>query len=1102
MLRSNNNKRRKVNYQKWNHSKFEFSPHKIKKVRQSSWKALSKDLWKERWKLSAINTGIAQNGGTYLVFDKGKFNHLYYANYEFRKINRKKRRKITITGPLSNKGTIRKQKQILILLNSLEVGYIHRMDKRKREEVENSSQKESQYVEEDEMDTGNEEEQISNPNSSLDIFQDDKYWEMVHQMTKQISLLETEYIPVDRIVEYLSKPGEIVADTTTINADISRQRANQTKQTAIVDRLERFLKEACDAGTNEMVETYDVIGHAVRITYELTNARITRSIKEDYAECKRVWRNLTGSTEEDTPYMDIGYEECLQHNLQRIAGHYNMLRTTLLTGVAHERAIQTLGILSESHGGELLEQKIADHAAAVAKEQKPVVERIQETKYEITDGPPKLPPRKSKAAMKEVQKSTENRMSLETAIGTRDAQRGKQHVNILETEWPDEDNDPEIITRRRALIEYLTTADDWIDTAQYIYVIGLNLANTKKDSKEETAYTRVLREVTNAFQKVGHSPYIGKEEVKERTSWEVDTEWLSNHFTQLQANSFRSGFSNGIPIKLKNPIAVAAVGSFNTWKTDKSGKRTKIGRQSGYHVYDLLHMIRSDTELTSKQYTREYWLMAIPDKAQWDQLWNRSAPLWILTGLHSAPEDKYVLAAEIICARYRTIAELKAKGMMVTEENVVAILEQYWTEWDSSTSPPTFIPKNRKTQKGNFSRKPMFIIRMVYVNKSISGGANKCPKYQQLIANARLDREFVAYGFRMERFRDVADMETTPVPMADTLTAHQTICLNIKEGIRAKDILEELLVDPTQRNWEALQAAGQIIVCPGIQMIYKKVAPSIRIVWIRTKVEDVTEGESTMTSEKDYWNIELDPIVTKYSLGKGLKVTMIEEVSDTRREFHEMAERFLNNSKQVKTPSRKGEESPMRTHKKSKKGNTPTKTPIGQELVSVTSDSISTISTTRSTDTQLTKYSDESLSQIFAKLLDMDEKVAKLADKQKEQELEIKEARKEAVAIRDDTHSMQLQSVLREIALLADDVDNLKSRMQEEERAVNEMNSGPKSDLMQLQVMQLSMSIRQCRTEIGTKCNRLRSLREEASRLAVRTTPPTVLEGRQLRDDL
>ena len=55
--------------------------------------------------------------------------------------------------------------------------------------------------------------------------------------------------------------------------------------------------------------------------------------------------------------------------------------------------------------------------------------------------------------------------------------------------------------------------------------------------------------------------------------------------------------------------------------------------------------------------------------------------------------------------------------------------------------------------------------------------------------------------------------------------------------------------------------------------------------------------------------------------------------------------------------------------------------------------------------------------------------------------------------------------------------------------------SMPLSDVVRLQLMQLTMII-------STKCNRFRSLREEAYRLAARATPPIVVKGRQIRDDL
>ena len=74
LLRSINYNRSNIYYHKWNYWKFEFSPHKNNKNRQHSSEEIGKDLCKERWDLSLIDTGIAQDGGTHSVKDKGNFN--------------------------------------------------------------------------------------------------------------------------------------------------------------------------------------------------------------------------------------------------------------------------------------------------------------------------------------------------------------------------------------------------------------------------------------------------------------------------------------------------------------------------------------------------------------------------------------------------------------------------------------------------------------------------------------------------------------------------------------------------------------------------------------------------------------------------------------------------------------------------------------------------------------------------------------------------------------------------------------------------------------------------------------------------------------------
>ena len=103
------------------------------------------------------------------------------------------------------------------------------------------------------------------------------------------------------------------------------------------------------------------IGHASRITFELTHLRVKQRFEEDHNDCKSAWRYSTSRT--DVPCIDFLYDECLKCNLQKIA------------------------------------------------------------EFVIADGPPKLPPRKSKAAPKEVIQTVVEKMCLDHAIKIRDAQR-------------------------------------------------------------------------------------------------------------------------------------------------------------------------------------------------------------------------------------------------------------------------------------------------------------------------------------------------------------------------------------------------------------------------------------------------------------------------------------------------------------------------------------------------------------------------------------------------------------------------------------------------------------------------------------------------------
>jgi len=1099
-------------YQKWDYWKFDFSPCKIDGKQEASQKESYGDSRQERWKFPVDIAKEANTEGTDYHYDGIKVNNYQQPLFTLRKIQDKSRGTLNVhkkQQAIPKQGTIGLYLSLESVLNFFLWLSIYRMDKGKRKLGD------YQQIRKEEggaMDVDKQEIEEELDIEVIDLLQDDKYWSTIGTLADKISQFNINYIKDQTIINLMglkdNEDAAIVAAQLQVNRTTSIR-----KKDAIVALLESFLQHACTAGTQEMKETYDVIGHAVRITYELCHLRIIREIENDLQGCKTMVDDSIDIQEEVKEDVRNALEqqffECRTYNLTKMAEQYNKLRTSLLTGIAYDLAICQMDVRSEAQGLEKLEARIKVHEEA-ATAQQAIVVPVKETYRQIVTAPSKLPARPHEESDDTTTATTETaQLTREAAITLRDTQRGKGHLGIAPTEWKTDHNTAEHQKGRAEVMERLTYADEWIDTAQYVLFIGLNLSESKEwKDKDCTLMDRVLREVTNAFTKVGHSPYIGKEEVREPNEWIVDVTWLKANLSHLKAKAKRPGFSDGIPIKLMKRIGIAAVGTFNTWKVGTNGSKVKIGKQTGSHIYDMIHMVRSDSEVTAKQYPREYWIMALPDGGYWEQLWSKAAPLWTLTGLHSLPEDKYVMAAEIICARKQTLEELNAKGAGLTEANILPILEQYWTEWNTDTDPMTFVPKNRKANKGRTARKPIFLLRMVYANKKVIEGAAHCPIYKRLMKD-RFERKFVACGYRMERFVNEADMEMTPVPNKETLTAHQTICHNVIEGAKAKDVLEELLL--STKNWNNFHMAGQIIMSPGTWSRYKNAISSLRIVWLKEEVQDLTEDGDSILSERNYCPVDIRTIKEKYATYES-SVIMIEDVSDTRQDFLEIAERFMNNASQITTPTvRNHEESPTRMVKRNKKS-TPTKTPVKTEIQSLTSNSLSTIST-HSADNQITKFADDNLSQFFSKMIDIEGTIKDLATKQKAQEQDLQKVREEqerelqlirqaAQTAKVEQSTMQLQLLLREIGAVAGDIELLQGQIEDNEETVQELMKQSGSEFMQYQKMQADREIRRDRRTVETKLRQLRNLRSDAIRLAAGITPPVILEGSVLRNDL
>jgi hypothetical protein len=197
---------------------------------------------------------------------------------------------------------------------------------------------------------------------------------------------------------------------------------------------------------------------------------------------------------------------------------------------------------------------------------------------------------------------------------------------------------------------------------------------------------------------------------------------------------------------------------------------------------------------------------------------------------------------------------------------------------------------------------------------------------------------------------------------------------------------------------------------------------------------------------------------------------------------------------------------------KRNKKSTPTKTPAKTEIQSLTSNSLSTIST-HSTDNQITKFADDNLSQFFSKMIDIEGTIKDLATKQKAQEQDLQKVREEqerelqlirqaAQMAKVEQSTMQLQLLLREIGAVAGDIELLQGQIEDNEETVQELMKQSGSEFMQYQKMQADREIRRDRRTVETKLRQLRNLRSDAIRLAAGITPPVILEGSVLRNDL
>ena len=345
-------------HQEWDYWNFDFSPCKIDRERKLSQEEIFKDYWQGRWKyLVEIAKQPKPEGKDQrkveTILNNYRQSYFHYRNItckDHKRSNDSKKQSISIA-----QGIIVKHQITTRIISKLSLWIRkYRMDKEKRRKL-NDFEELYMHEEGSEMEVVNQEHEADL--DTIDLLQDDKYWITIGSLTNKLSQYRTKYITDQKIKEVMeiNEEAEVIKIATVLK---SNREESARKKDVTVATLESFLQESFAAGTQEMKETYDVIGHGVRITYELVNLRVIKEIEKDLQGCKGMVDESIHITADHKEEVRNALE-CRTCNLNKIAEQYNKMRTSLLTGVAYDRAICQMDIVSEAQGAEMLDARMA-----------------------------------------------------------------------------------------------------------------------------------------------------------------------------------------------------------------------------------------------------------------------------------------------------------------------------------------------------------------------------------------------------------------------------------------------------------------------------------------------------------------------------------------------------------------------------------------------------------------------------------------------------------------------------------------------------------------------------------------------------------------------
>ena len=273
--------------------------------------------------------------------------------------------------------------------------------------------------------------------------------------------------------------------------------------------------------------------------------------------------------------------------------------------------------------------------------------------------------------------------------------------------------------------------------------------------------------------------------------------------------------SDTMYVKLKFRHYFGVVGTFGSRQMDSLGNLVPVGDHGqGNSIFPIAQNILSDRYTYGASTTpRSYWLVAIPEPVDIEAAFNSNrSPLIVLyRGIHDTYGEQTLLNATIASVYQYHYDTGLAPGKFCI------LVDQIWHKFRGHEQD--LIPLGNRKQDGKHINKAELILKVVWTATPPGFSGNQDKGYLDLIKSENAfnyTQEVNIGGFRLERFRFLDRLLNTQshLPLSDELP--MSVIAHIRDDIFASDIVEKLLMDRTQTNWNTFPNIAQAIFVPTV----------------------------------------------------------------------------------------------------------------------------------------------------------------------------------------------------------------------------------------------------------------------------------------------